>query len=181
VEQAGGTDNGLAMIFCSSWFSLGTLDTVFQRTSTGPDKYDISKYDNRALHWVGAMMQLPSINTLSVKPPKQQKLSFPTQDPLRWVEDYVRGPENVKYLGKLFEGDYQGSKILSNIDTWSWYAMATYVQDKLGEYPYKPQVPTSLPTMREGYVVPAGTAILTNGTLPDDPDLFALQASMNQD
>jgi len=62
--------------------------------------------------------------------------------------------------------------IVSSIDTWSWYAMATYVQDKLGEYPHKPQVPSSLPLMQNGFVVPADET--ANRDLPDDPDLDAL-------
>jgi len=165
------------MIFCSSWFSLGTLDAVFKGASTGPDKYDISKYDNRALHWVGAMMQLPSINTMNAKLVKYQKLDFPTPVENVFDRSNIKGVQKVKYLGKLFDGRLQGSMCISNIDTWSWYAMATYVQDKLGEYPHEPQVPSSLPSMQNGFVVPANET--ANGDLPDDPDLDAFQASLD--
>lgn len=59
--------------------------------------------------------------------------------------------------------------------------MVTYAQDMLGEYQYTPQVPEALPWMREGYVVPTGATISTNGTLSNDPELSVPQASMNQD
>ncbi|KAF4612498.1 hypothetical protein G7Y89_g15592 [Cudoniella acicularis] len=154
VERYGGTDNAQATIFCSSWFSLGTLDAIFKGASTGPDKYDISKYDNRALHWVGAMMQLPSINTFNAKLVKYQKLDFPTPIPNVFARSYIRGLEKAKYLGN-----------------------STCVQDKLGGYPHKPQVPSSLPSMQNGFVVLADET--ANGDLPDDLDLDTLQASLD--
>jgi len=96
------------MIFCLSWFSLGTLDAIFKGASTGPDKYDISKYDNRALHWVDAMMQLLGINTFNAKLVKYHKLDFLTPIPNVFDRSYIRGVEKVKYLAKLFDGSCKG-------------------------------------------------------------------------
>jgi hypothetical protein len=54
--------------------------------------------------------------------------------------------------------------------------MAAYVQDKLGGYPHKPQVPISLPSMQTGYVILANET--ANEQLPEDPDLVAFEATL---
>ncbi|EPE35634.1 hypothetical protein GLAREA_11334 [Glarea lozoyensis ATCC 20868] len=178
VERDGGTDDKLAMIFCSNWFELGTLDAVFSGSSTGPNKYDLAMYHNRALHWVGAMMQMPTINSRNAKNMRNNILKFPTANPEMNSREYVVGVERVKYLGKFYDNHLQRITILSNIDTWSWYAMAAYVQDKLGEYPHRPQVPSSLPSMQTGYVSLGNQT--TDVDMPEDPVLVALEASLGE-
>jgi hypothetical protein len=164
------------MIFCDIWFSLGTLDAVFSSASTGPEKYDLFKYHNRALHWVGAMIQMPTINPWNVNNIRYNIIDFPTANPELKHRNFVHGVERTKYLGKLYEGTLQRALLISNINTWSWYATAAYVQDNLGEYPYKPQVPYTLPEMKTGYVLPANE--IANGALPEDPMLVAFEESL---
>lgn len=67
-------------------------------------------------------------------------------------------------------------KVFTNPDNYAWYAMATYVQGKLGEYPQRPLAPKELPPSPLAPLMGSVNASLTNIS---EEDLNALAAAMS--
>jgi len=138
--------NGLALLFCNHWFSLPRLKDAYSGARGGKYPADISQYDSRARPWITAMMLVKTIGTfpsLGGKPRMgYRKIKYP-DNPFR--DQYVLGAAQAKYLAKHVKDLLQNVKIWSNADNWAWYALATYVQGRIGEYPQRPLVPKELP------------------------------------
>lgn len=92
------------------------------------------------------MMLIKTIGTFPSREGKPKmgyrKIKYP-DNPLR--EQYVLGAAQAKYLAKHAKDPFQLAKTWSNADNWAWYALATYVQGRTGEYPQRPLVPKELP------------------------------------
>ncbi|KAH8586688.1 hypothetical protein B0O99DRAFT_701024 [Bisporella sp. PMI_857] len=180
VQRKGGKGNSLALIFCDRWFGLGTLDGITNHVPTSK-KWSLSHYENRARSWITAMVQMPSINTWNSKLMKFTGILFPTRDQNVFIHQYIIRAEQVKYLSKLHPKE-DAMQIVLNPDTWSWYALASFVQDKIGDYPHRPLVPKDLPTMRarsDAQLEGLGPVDAKNiSPTSEDPDMAKLKKEM---
>ena len=98
-----------------------------------------------------------------------QKIAYPNSNKIKL---YVTEAVQAKYLSKHSEDGNVYSKVLSNPENYAWYALATYVQGKLGEYPWRPHSPKDLPEPDDL------TKVTTNDDPIDDQDLKGLSESL---
>jgi hypothetical protein len=149
-------ENTMVLIFCDGWFNLGTLSAIYEGASRSDAKWDLSRYDNRARHWITAIMQIKTIGTwpdigdgITVQGGEFPTRRFDRANKRITKKMYVQGAAEAKYMAKLTRGNAAGGwgVITANPDNWSWYALASYVQEKLGDYPHKPVVPNGLLAM----------------------------------
>lgn len=145
VVQNDYNGRGLTIIFCNHWFSLGKLKAAYNSARGGNKKFDLRQYDNRAVPWLSALFQIDTVSTFPKVDNKlvmrNRKIKFPNSPFQQWVSD----PAQVKYLSKYYRAPVQQLLTWSNPNNWAWYALATYVQQKLGEYPHRPLSPKELP------------------------------------
>lgn len=139
--------DGLTLLFCSHWFSLPLLNDAYSAARSSKYLADISRYDFRARPWMTATMLVKTIGTFPTdsddKPIMGHRKINDPDDPFR--KRHVLGAAQAKYLSKYIQDQAQLIKTLSNADDWAWYALATYVQGRTGEYPQRPLVPKELP------------------------------------
>ena len=151
--------DGLALAFCDRWFELKKYKDAFDQASKDDTKmYDVSQYDNRARAWITAMMLVktigtyPQINGKTVM--KHQAIEYPGSP--RGVRYYVNEASQAKFLSKHSQDRTKFIKTLSNADNYAWYAMATLVQGRIGEYPWRPLSPKDLPPLSSLKRAPEG-------------------------
>lgn len=137
----------IALGFCDSWFELNSLKGAYDKEKDEREKYDVAEYENRGRAWITALMLVKTIGThpktvIGNKPAMDYiKIAYPGSGNLH----YVTSAAQAKYLAKLSRDDFRFIKTQQNPDNYSWFALAAYVQDKLGEYPWRPLVPDDLP------------------------------------
>ncbi|GIZ45673.1 hypothetical protein CKM354_000883000 [Cercospora kikuchii] len=134
-----------AMMFCNSWFQLSRLGDATRNglRAAGDEPYNLQKYENRGRTFITAMMMVPKIapwpSTHNGPSMNYFQKDFRGQIGRR----YVTTAGLCKYLAKYrVSSDRDWSHLVENADTYSWYAMAAYLQGDrlLGEYPVLPFV-----------------------------------------
>ena len=139
----------IALGFCDSWFRLKSLKDAFDSEKDQYQKYDVGEYENRGRAWITAMMLVKTIGThpktaIGDKPAMDYiKITYPGSGNLH----YVTSAAQAKFLAKLSRDDFRYIKTQQNPDNYAWYALAAYVQGKIGEYPWRPLVPDDLPSV----------------------------------
>nr|POF17945.1 hypothetical protein CFP56_13356 [Quercus suber] len=125
----------LTLGFCDRYFTLGTLDGIYNEASKGGNPNDLSEYENRARAWITAILRVKWIAGLT-----PQRIKYPRSPFLRYVES----ASQAKFLAKLSLADAAPKKTIENPSNLAWYAMAQWVQTKSGDYAHRPQVPDDL-------------------------------------
>jgi hypothetical protein len=148
----------------NSWFKLRTLKEVFDAYAHTTERFDLTKYDNRGLRWISALLRkedvghYPRVHTV----PALAYRSYIFQKNRKAVP--LDSPVTIKALAKLRSTEFVPSKssyLWSNSDTYSWYvtrrkhrthakkyrlAMALWLQDssRLDNYAVYPNVPKEI-------------------------------------
>jgi len=163
-----GPGNTPGIAVCDSWFRLGTLDGMYEQASSDfENKFNLHYYDNRARAWITAIFLL--LPRMWPSDMSYQRSLFPTPDTSKYTWQNVNSAAQAKYMAKIAQMagiDTAYAITTLNPDNWAWYALASYVQERLGEYSHKPQVPLMLSSMKWPYDVTYG--ISENRTLIGD-------------
>lgn len=134
--------------FCEDYFSLQTLDEVMRYTNRSEyDDPDIFAnldlyYDNQARVWLHELLHIDWVSKANQYGSNDHitdmKVGYRNVDgSTTWFSAY--GPLLCKALGRITFTP--GLWVIQNADSLTMYAIAKYVQDKMGAYPHLPWAP----------------------------------------
>jgi len=140
--------------FCLPFFSKRSLTNAiaYGTAFRTPEKFNLSRYDNRAQTIFHEILHLDlAADSVDDSPnPRIDDLTISIDmgrnelGHVVIVESRAYGPQRCKILARYtrkFPDDFDtGFYVQRNADNLAWFALAKYVQDKIGAYPHIPVV-----------------------------------------
>lgn len=136
--------------FCTDFFKLNDLSVALDNGANSADKANLGKYDNTArvmLHEVTHLDYFVGTGPTGPNDPKSNlpyiwDLQITVTEGGRQVDTPVYGPWYCRIMRNWVDPDpaYLGYFTQRNADTYAWFAMAKYVQSRIGQYPALPRV-----------------------------------------
>ncbi|MCJ1371368.1 hypothetical protein MMC20_002583 [Loxospora ochrophaea] len=145
-------DDGYSMInFCPPFFRMRRLEDAalnFGKSRTPPLNYWLRNYENTALVFLHELFHLNYfMGTDGSNHVTDMSISFNKRDEnneLYTVTEVAYGPSNTKIMArfqelKKYPDNFRaGYYVMRNSDNLAWFALAKYVQDRIGVYPHLP-------------------------------------------
>ncbi|KAK1777157.1 hypothetical protein QBC45DRAFT_198800 [Copromyces sp. CBS 386.78] len=136
--------------FCNDFFKLHDLSVTVENGARSAKKTDLSEYDNTArvfLHELTHLDYFVGTDPTGKNDPKSNipyiwDLQITINENGARVDRPCYGPEYCRILRNWVDPDPQdlGYYTQRNADSYAWFAMAKYVQSKIGQYPAQPRV-----------------------------------------
>ncbi|RYP00514.1 hypothetical protein DL764_006483 [Monosporascus ibericus] len=131
--------------FCNDFFNLDTFEESMSKNRPANQKKRLDKWDNQARCFLHEITHLDYF--MNAGPGDENKSPYVSDLEIRytdrgstgWHEAY--GPYNARVLTNYRDPDpqYSGYYTQRNADNYAWFALAKYVEGKIGGYPDLPR------------------------------------------